>query len=86
MPVSFYWWRKLEKTTNLPQVTSIILVFVSSKNSNVSQIAHTYIELFLLKTYLYCLTPLATIIQLYHASQFLLVEETGENHQPATSH
>ena len=38
---------------------------------------------------LWCLTPLSTILELYHNSQFLLVEETevpGENHRPVASH
>ena len=29
---------------------------------------------------------LSTILQLYRGGQFLLVEETGESHRPATSH
>ena len=32
------------------------------------------------------LTPLSTIFQLYRRGQFLLVEETGENHRPVASH
>jgi len=31
------------------------------------------------------LTPLSTILQLYHGDQFLVVEEAGENHWPWAS-
>jgi hypothetical protein len=34
----------------------------------------------------WCLTPLSPILQLYCGDQLTMVEESGENHQPAACH